>query len=494
MPASIKHVFVLMLENRSFDHMLGYLPGVDGVKTGMSNPDPSASPLPPVQASNGATDRPASDPGHEFENVWQQLYSTPPPDGFTGDSSAVPTMQGFVASGGPETMACFTQAGVPVLTQLAQLFTVFDNWHSSMPGPTWPNRFFVHAGSSGGLTNSPSALTSLAGVTLDEAAFSFENGSIYDRLDDKGLSWRVFHGDALPQVLAVKRHVMPFIDNSANFASISPDSPDDAFATQLQSGQYEVAYTFIEPDYSILTNMYGGNSQHPKGNVSSGEALIKYVYETIRNSPVWVESLLLITYDEHGGFFDHVIPPTCDAPGDADLNLGHASDPYPFDFRRYGVRVPAVLVSPWVDAGVNHGLFDHTSVLKTLEEIFQLNALTDRDAGAASLLPLLTRPDPRVSDMQAPTKLNAPALQAMAAASVPIDPDAAPDPALAGFTRIAASLDIGLTHGQAPPAAPLVLEQIRLPETSVKTTKQSLDYIQSVLDRLNQHRASIARH
>jgi phospholipase C len=495
MSAPIKHVFVLMLENRSFDHLLGYLPHVNGVTKDMSNPNPSANGPHPVLANPGATDRAEADPKHEFKDVWTQLYGKPPVANFTGGSAALPTMDGFVASGGPEAMACFKLSAVPVLALLAQSFLVLDCWHASMPGPTWPNRFFVHAGSSGGLTNSPSPLASLEGVTIADLSFGFSNGTIYDRLDDQRLPWRVFHGDAMPQVLAVKRHVMPFIACSKNFASITPSDPNDPFATQLNARTYDAAYTFIEPDYNIATNMYFGNSQHPRGSVSKGEMLIKYVYETLRNSRVWEESLLLITYDEHGGFFDHVVPQRCPAPGDVPLNYDRAEKPCPFDFRRYGVRVPAVLVSPFVDAGVNSGLFDHTSILKTLTEIFpSIGSLTKRDEAASSLLPLLERPKARLTDAEAPMKLIASSPPPVTAAPLTLDPNDPPDATLAGFTRIAASLDIGMSHLQLPRPTALVLEDIRLPVQSVRTAQESLDYIQQVLKRLRTYQTSTAMH
>lgn len=485
----VKHVFVLMLENRSFDHLFGYLPTVDGVKPSMSNPNEPGHSPDPVPVNSGATDRPATDPSHEFENVWRQLYSAPPDP--SGNSSASPTMQGFVQSGGEETMACFAAGAVPVLQELAQKFVVFDRWFSSMPGPTWPNRFFVHAGSSGGLTNSPSAFTSLLAVTIASAAFDFQNGSIYDRLDSAQLPWRVYHGDHFPQVLAVKRHVLPFIRGSNNFAWIRPGDRNDPFATELNSGKYDAAYAFIEPDYNILSSMYSGNSQHPRGRVSSGEALIKYVYETIRNSPIWENSLLVVTYDEHGGFFEHAIPPQCIAPEDDPVNYSRAKNPYKFDFQRYGVRVPAVLVSPWVDAAVNSTVFDHTSVLRTLADLFAIGPpLTSRDAKAASFAQLLTRKTPRLSDADAPKQLAGLVQQQTTSASPPQAANSIPDPTLAGFTRIAASVDIGLRQLSAPPTAELQLEEIRLPDISVRTAGESLDYIHQVITRLQQFRAS----
>ena len=485
----IQHVFVLMLENRSFDHLLGYLPRVDGVKPGMSNPNLPGHHPDPVPATATAIDRPKTDPAHEFENVWMQLYSSTPNS--SGDSRPTPTMDGFVRSGGEEPMTGFPDGAAPILQQLAKEFVVFDRWFSSMPGPTWPNRFFVHAASSGGLTNSPSAFTSLMAVTLSSAAFDFQHGTIYDQLDAAKLPWRIFHGDHFPQALALKRHVVPFVQSSGNFEWIRPGDKNDPFSQQVNDKNFDAAYSFIEPDYSILTSMSAGNSQHPRGRVSSGEALIKYVYETIRNSPHWQTSVLLVTYDEHGGFFDHAAPDPCVPPGDQPINFKRAKHPYPFDFQRYGIRVPAVLVSPWVDPGVCHDAFDHASVIRSLRDFFPkaLNAqppLTHRDDKARSFAHLLARNEPRDNS---PARLGNAVRQSQTPAPVaPVDLNAPPDPTLAGFTRIAASVDVCLRHLEKEPQATMVPEEVRLPEIPVSTAADSLDYIQQVVGRLSDYR------
>jgi phospholipase C len=179
----------------------------------------------------------------------------------------------------------------------------------------------------------------------------------------------------------------------------------------LQDPDFEPAYIFIEPNYgNILPWTPGdftcGNSQHPMDDVTRGDRLIKDVYEAIRNSPHWEHSLLIVTHDEHGGFYDHVAPPEAIPPGDAisDADNNHNN----FDFARLGVRVPAVVVSPWIRRGtIDHTQYDHTSALATLERLFGFGPLTRRDAAANDLIHLLSLPTQRTD---APVALPEPAV------------------------------------------------------------------------------------
>jgi phospholipase C len=368
--ADIAHVFVLMMENRSFDHLFG-LAGLNGV-----TPPPAS-----WEFAAGAADRCTTDPPHEFDDVAAQLGGTPPMSGFGASPAAALAMRGF----GPGTL--------PVIGRLAQEFVLFDNWYSSMPGPTWPNRFFAHAASSGGLDNSPSGLTSAASETVHSLGFSFENGTLFDALAANGKKWRVYHADAFPQALAIRGLVGGFFGGDT-FRTISPHHDDDAFQQDLHDS-YDIDYTFIEPNYGLMSgNFAAGNSQHPVGSMSAGEQFIQYVYETLRNSPVWPRCALLLTWDEHGGFFDHRVPPAAVPPGDANTNGARAAKPRNFAFDRLGVRVPALLISPWAPrgqmgsqlfpraAGATEDMaFDHASIVRSVREIFGIDKpLTQRDA------------------------------------------------------------------------------------------------------------------
>ncbi len=466
----IKHVFVLMMENRSFDHMLGFaaLEGTDAI-TGQPtraddlvgkqcsnlNPKDAAAPALAASPADFQFFAPYPCPGHEFKDTLLQLCGKNAvyPDPATGGYPAM-DHSGFVASyqakGAPDPsriMACFSAEQVPVLTTLAREFAVCDRWFSSMPGPTWPNRFFIHAGSSAGLDDTPSPLEIVTGTLLE--GYHFQKGTIFDRLDDRCLDWLVFMGDHLPQVFAISGmsaarlhgHFLEF-----QYFDQIVDAPD-----------LPASYIFIEPNYGNVLptspgNFKGGNSQHPLDDVSSGEKLIKQVYERIRNSPHWNESVLLITYDEHGGFFDHVAPPATVSPGDkvTDPENNH----HGFDFTQLGVRVPAVVISPLIPRGtIDHTVYDHASLLATMEKMYGLRPMTLRDRLANTFNHLFSLATPRTD---APLTLPDPPDSAAASEQAatlqadgsPIDEDAedaAPvDATLRGFLNCTFVLDYKL--------------------------------------------------
>jgi len=432
-PPRVKHVFVLMLENRSFDHMLGFseIVGPDATTGQPRHIDGVVQNqrfnFDPATGQDVAVDFPAdynlskadTDPPHEFNYILTQLCydrqsnTTPAYDPNVG--YPLITNDGFVASyektdpnahpqppaNSWKALRCYKtdkerNVQLPIMNALAREFAVCDRWFSSLPGPTWPNRFFIHAASSGGLDDSPSQFQTVTSTLVD--GYTFENGTIFDSLDDACIDWQVFHGDSLPQVFAI---------SGMNFNRLRGRLRGfDEFAEHVNDKNYSPAYTFIEPNYgNVLPGTPGdftcGNSQHPLDDVTRGEKLIKEVYETIRNSPHWENSVLVITYDENGGFYDHVRPPKAAPPGD--MISDPANNHHNFAFDQLGVRVPAVVISPLIPRGVvDHNVYDHTSVLATLERLFGLNPLTDRDAVANDLLHLLSLQQPR-SD--APTVL-----------------------------------------------------------------------------------------
>jgi phospholipase C len=441
----IQHVFVLVLENRSFDHMLGFadIAGTDASSGQLTHINGIAStdlglralahslqanrisdiarkkgyqwpPPPPISVRdlltadiyNGQSYRPKSpadyamsvDPGHEFSDVLTQLCG---PGAVYLSGGAYPPIDnaGFVAScavtGGqadPGTiMACYSPNQLPVLNALAREFVVCDNWYASMPGPTWPNRFFGHAASSGGLDHSPSTADIVKWDTVD--GFSFKNGTVFALLSRNNLKWRIYAGDDFPVVLGLKGIDIGDIHSYEDFAG------------DVGQSNYPVAYTYIEPSYDTLAGFKCGTSQHPLNDVTRGESLIKNLYEAIRSSPAWNKSLLIITWDEHGGFYDHAIPPAAVPPGDTPTD--DDNNQFGFTFGQYGVRVPALVISPLIPRNlIDHRVYDHSSIPATLEACFGLNPLTQRDAHANNLTPLLSLSNPRGD---APTQLPAPA-------------------------------------------------------------------------------------
>jgi phospholipase C len=406
---SIKHVFVLMLENRAFDHMLGYsgitgsdaesgeptkVNGVDGSEVNTYNGTPYLT-------KQGADWVMPVDPGHEFLEVLEQLSG---PGVAYPSGGAYPPINnsGFVTSyvavcaaaqkqSDPgEIMKCYGPNQLPVLNALAREFVICDRWHASMPGPTWPNRMCLHAASSGGLDHSPTTAEIVLWETLN--GFQFSKGTIFDALKQKNVSRRLYGGDDFPMLAALKG------------IGLDDIRPYHYFAQDLQDN-YLYAYTFIEPSYNATADYKCSTSQHPLDDVTRGEALIKCTYEAIRNSPIWNNSLLILTWDEHGGFYDHVVPPEAVAPGDTVPGSSH--NQYGFTFERCGLRVPAVIISPLIPRNlIDHRLYDHASVPATLEVIFDLQPLTNRDGAAKDLTPLLTLSAPRAD---APTRLPSPA-------------------------------------------------------------------------------------
>lgn len=483
MASPIEHIFVLILENRSFNHLFTYsgIPGLTGVDKTKTNKTAKGAIIP---MSNTALDVATSDPNHEFEDVDQQIYNAP---------RVIPnrpkSLDGFVINSGADAMQCVDPAKLPVLTELGRQFLVCDNWFSSMPGPTWPNRFFVHAGSSGGLSNSPSTLTTIGAMIWSQLGFSFDNGTLFDAVAKARNTWRVYHGDHFPQVCAIDTMPATFVADPNKFRSFKKFSGD------LASGDAS-SYTFIEPDYGIFSKFRNGNSQHPVGALSAGEQLIKDVYEAVSsNAAIWAKSMLFIVYDEHGGYYDQFPPPTCKPPGDSARNAGKAKRPPnpPFAFDNYGVRVPAVVVSPLLKPqNVSHDLYDHTSIIRTVYDALEMQGnLTARDAAAKSLFPLLQP----VSQFVAPPKL--PNVYSPATPAPVVSPANTPSsPSIDGFTRIAASIDHALQLYEAP-MAPAALDQVLRATPNIRAVLQlpvsadpneSLAYMEKVAARIDAHR------
>ncbi|WP_163992738.1 alkaline phosphatase family protein [Pyxidicoccus caerfyrddinensis] len=389
----VKHLFVLVLENRSFDHMLGFSgitgtdassgqpTAIDGLSGNESNTYAGVSQSP----VRGAPDVARHDPGHNFDAVLEQLCG----QGATyaaGQPYPEPNNSGFYsrharghADDPAGAMHCFTPDQVPVITALAKEFVVCDHWFSSMPGPTEPNRWFVHAATAADFDNSPSKDEYAESLLNHWGGFSFPNGSIYQLLDKHDVKWRIYACDEFPNVAE--------LDGVSRTWDV--DDFDD-FLHDIASPDYDAAYTFIEPSYdALLGDFRDGNSQHPLGSARAGERLIKRVYEALRRSPIWESSMLLVTYDEHGGFYDHVPPPKARPTGAKGRAFG-------FTFDRLGVRVPAIIVSPLIPRNlVDHRVYEHSSIASTLIDLFNLSPLTVRSSSSSGFKHLATLPEPR---------------------------------------------------------------------------------------------------
>jgi phospholipase C len=378
----IEHIVVLMLENRSFDNLLGKLypasPAFDGLTGNETNPDGTSSVgvwnKPGVDPTTMST--PTPDPGELWTDINSQLFGD-------GDPLAPtpPSMSGFIknylaqatpghAFSAQSIMHYFTPDQVPVISALAKQFAVCDRWFASAPCQTWPNRFFVHTGTANGYENNSPL----------HFPFPYPMTTIFNRLEAAGKNWGIYFHD-IAQIKTLAK-LLPLADHFHFFAKFR----DDARTGSLP------AYSFIEPRYFTLFTQLP-NDQHPPHNATLGEQLIADVYNSLRSGPAWTKTLLVIIYDEHGGCYDHVSPPAAVPPGKTPTS--------PFNFDRYGVRVPAVVVSPFVKAGTilraaGSVPFDHTSVIATVRERWpEIGApLTDRDASAPDLDAALTLPSP----------------------------------------------------------------------------------------------------
>ena len=404
MLANIEHIVVLMLENRSFDNMLGLLyphkkrpAEFDGLTGHESNKDARGKvvKVAPIDATTKfAYFTPVVCPGEGFGPTNKQLFGADPPpagsapncSGFVTDYVATigtPRHQPVPGATAAETdiMQVYTPEMLPVLSTLAMQYAVCDQWFASVPTETMPNRAFALAGTSlGGMDDH-------AGPTPPVYA----TGSIFGALDKAGKTWSVYGYDQAPYTRT------DFADtiqaNESHYGKFAD------FKTAAAGGKL-ANFVFLEPEWKNT-----GNSQHPNYDVALGEQLMHDVYEVLRASPTWSSTLLVITYDEHGGCYDHVPPPGGAVPPDAHRG------PTGFDFTRFGVRVPTVLVSPLIAAGTVFRVpaggtpLDHTSILKTIEKRWGMSPLTKRDAAAPDFAAVLTLAHPRTDDALAGVKV-----------------------------------------------------------------------------------------
>jgi phospholipase C len=357
MPTPIEHLVVLMLENRSFDHMLGFMkrdnPAIDGLTGHEFNfPATELRPNVPVSDVAGDVNDLDPDPGHDFDDVTLQIFSS-------GDSTGAADMMGFVRDyhrvcGDPvhaeNVMKCFTPDILPILSTLAKSYGVCDRWFSSVPGSTIPNRMFVHGASSAGSLNQDAIVAPFLLKTIFEG---FTPATDFD--------YRIYTAGA--SILLANKYLA---QHQAKFF------PYTQFMRDATHGNLP-AYTFIEPTYDDDNNGNFATSQHPDFPVDRGEGLIKDVYNALTKSPRWKSTLLLIIYDEHGGLYDHVVPPSIACkPENAHLPLPGSGPPFNFDFTRLGVRVPAVFVSPCIPAGTifNNRDYEHSSVVATVRKLY----------------------------------------------------------------------------------------------------------------------------
>lgn len=392
MAAKIEHLVVLMMENRSFDHMFGFMKNgqwpIDGLNGNETNPDSTGAPVKVTADARDAGDL-TPDPGHDFLSVNQQIFGN-----LAGSGAS--SMQGFVKAYEGKTknvpkshrvMKCFASGRLPNISTLAREYAVCDRWFASVPGPTLPNRAFSIGA------------TSLGRVDMNPNYLALK--TIFEVLDANNVSSKIYYTD-WTLGLAVS-----FIAKRAKkFLFFFDDFIKDCKKNKLPS------FCFVEPRYNDLSTpgeFFGASDQHPDHNMRLGERVVNAVYEAITsNKQTWESTLLVITYDEHGGLYDHVPPPATVNPGDKPI------DATAFDFKRLGVRVPAVLVSPFIPKGtiIHDKVFDHTSIIATARKLFvpewEKSFLTERDRLANTFEDCLTLASPRTDKAKFPQPTAAP--------------------------------------------------------------------------------------
>ena len=426
----LENVVVLMLENRSFDSMLGMLgryyeqPQLfDGLTGSESNPDVDGRPIgvTNVRGTNDDLAIPRTNPAEAWRDMNEQLFGT---QSLTSPNTT-PTMDGFVKNymrhsnllkprEPSHAMHYFMPQQVPVLSRLALEFAVCDRWFASAPCESWPNRFFLHTGTAKDADNPGAsgyednryeysaapllsndwwswlrAWVALVIPSFEPETLAFASPTIFARLDKAGLKnpWKLYYADFLQA--STIRDVVSQIARESHFYASKRIVHFDEFLKDCKNGSLP-SYSVVEPAYYLGPK----NDQHPPKNIGPGEELIASVYNALRNGPQWRSTMLIITYDEHGGTYDHVPPPAAVPPDSIRTT--------PFNFDRYGVRVPAVIVSPYIrprtilrpPTGTPYP-FDHTSILATLRKRYSLgSALTMRDAVAPDLESVLNLEHP----------------------------------------------------------------------------------------------------
>jgi phospholipase C len=333
--SGIEHIVVVMMENRSYDHLLGWLPGGDGRQRGLWYPDSTGTMRPTHVLAPDDVGCGHEGPDHSYVGGRIQ-YNHGAMDGFLRE--------------GEDTFPAgyYTETARPFMNALARHYTTLDRSFCSILGPTFPNRFFLHAAQTDRLSNT------VAVATVP---------TIWDRLAQAGVSHTYYYSN------------LPFLALwGLKYLSIS--QPYTRFLFDALTGRLP-AVSFVDPKFTLLDDGTG-NDDHPHADIRAGDAFLSQAFHAVAAGPDWDSTVFIVTYDEWGGFFDHVAPPRAVAPNrvDPDLVGGRAL---------LGFRVPTIVASPWSRGWwwfprVHHGTFDHTSILKLIEWRWGLAPLTARDA------------------------------------------------------------------------------------------------------------------
>ncbi len=350
-PAAIDTIIVVMMENRSFDHMLGGLTlfegrtDVDGATAEMSNPDADGNPVYVYPNDVGCLD----DPPHSWDSGHAQFNSG--------------ANDGFVTRyGGPGVMQVQARTDLPISWALADEYAVLDQYFCSVMSSTWPNRFYGHCGTSLGMTGND---------WPPDGSYDIPN--VWAKLNEAGVENQYYYSD-LPFLMLIREGL-----NVTRLRYI------EDFVREAEAGTLPPV-VWVEPGFAF-------NDDHPPHHVGLGQEFLAVVYKALSRSPQWNNCLLLITYDEHGGFFDHVPPPKTD-------------DDYVTEgFDQLGFRIPGLAIGPYVKQGAVSTQFDHTSWLKFVCERHGIEPWTKRIAAANSLAAVLDTDRMAARDPRPPIEL-----------------------------------------------------------------------------------------
>ena len=337
-PASsgIEHIVAVTMENRSFDHFFGWMNYADGQQAGLSYVDTNGIAHATHSLHGDNTGCPAADPDHSYSGARIE-YNGGAMNGFLLDPSNDTYCIGYYGAN-----------DIPFYAALAQNYTTCNRYFASILGPTFANRMFIHAAQTDRLTDSP-ALTSLP--------------TIWDSLAAAGIS----HAYYFNNVPYLALWGLKYLGITKTF---------DDFKSDAANGRLP-AVSFLDPRYTVLDDGTG-NDDHPHADIREGDRFLYDVFEAVAKGPGWSSTVLVINFDEWGGFFEHVPPPRAQAANDVDTDIVNGKT-------LLGMRVPVVVASPWsagnpANPTVNALVFDHTSVLKLIEWRWGLPPLTPRDA------------------------------------------------------------------------------------------------------------------
>ena len=373
----IEHIVILMQENRSFDHyfgqlnQFGYNGEVDGLTEEMSNPDIDGTPIAPFHQSLYCTD----DTDHEWNGSHLE-WNLGQNDRFVIQNTSDPE-----AHDGIRAMSYYDQTDIPYYYALANAFSIGDRYFCSVLGPTFPNRFFLLTGTAFGHIRND----------FPGSPDEFTQFTIFEQLNNYGISWKYYFSD-----LPITGLFFPmFVANIDKMAILSDYYVDLQTESLPQVVFLESAFTGDRATES---------DEHPPADFQVGQASVAERINALFSSSYWPDSALFLTYDEHGGFFDHVAPPAACIPDDIRPMLEPES--YVADYDRYGFRVPFIAISPYVKRHhVSHEIYDHTSILKFIETKWNLPALTVRDANANPFLDVFDFSNPQLDIPKLPPAL-----------------------------------------------------------------------------------------